>query len=127
VKTTTTSTAARPRVSRGPLARVLASLWLVLHVFVVAALPVADGFADHGGPVVMHVEDADGGDCPSPHGESCELCQFAHGMRALVARSADFTAPVIERRVAAPDAAQHAPAAFDFLDGHSSRAPPALG
>lgn len=125
--TTPPPTATRPRVSRGPLARVVASLWLVLHVFVVAALPVADGFKDHGAPVVMHVEDADGGHCPASHGESCDLCQLAHGMRALVVRSADITAPLIERRAPSPNAAQLAPAALEFLDGHSSRAPPALG
>lgn len=116
-----------PRHLRGALARALAGLWLVLHVFMVAGLPVADGLTDHRDAVVVHVEDTDGGDCPSPHDESCDLCQFAHGMRALVARGADLSAPVITRRALVPDAASVVPAEFEFLDGHSSRAPPALG
>lgn len=93
----------------------------------VAALPMADGLTDHRDAVVAHVEDADGGDCPSSHGESCDLCQFAHGMRALVATESGLHTPVIARRASVPDARFVVPADFAFLDGHSSRAPPALG
>lgn len=125
--TSASTTARRARPLQRPLARVLAGLWLVLHVFAVAGLPVADGFADHGEAVVVHVEDADGGDCPSPHGESCDLCQMAHGLRALEARGAELRVPTVERQVLAPARALAHPAALEFLDGRSSRAPPVLG
>jgi hypothetical protein len=106
---------------------VLAGLWLVLHVCVVAVSPVADGFADHSDAVVQHIEDADGGECPTSHGDLCELCHFAHGLRALEARGADVCVPAATPQVRAPATAVALPTALEFLDGRSSRAPPALG
>lgn len=117
----------RSRPARGPLARLLVGLWLVLHVFTVAAAPVADGFVDHGEEVVVHIEDVDGGQCPPAHSEACDLCQFSHGLRAIAGGPADLGLPMVERRSPTPAAAVALPADFAFLDGHSSRAPPALG
>ncbi|HRQ79074.1 MAG TPA: hypothetical protein PLY94_10805 [Gemmatimonadaceae bacterium] len=117
----------RSRPARGPLARLLVGLWLVLHVFTVAAAPVADGFVDHRDEVVVHIEDVDGGKCPPAHSDACDLCQFSHGLRAIAAGSAGIGLPAVERRSPTPAAALALPADFAFLDGHSSRAPPALG
>jgi len=118
----------QPRHSRGALARVLAGLWLVLHVFVVAAAPVADGLVDHGDAVVVHMEDADGGQCPASHGpEACDLCQLAQGMRGLAGQAKALTVPAVARASALPVSRVTHPVAFEFLEGHSSRAPPALG
>jgi hypothetical protein len=117
-----------PRRSRGALARVLAGLWLVLHVFTVAGLPVADGFVDHGDAAVAHFEDADGGTCPADHGtQHCDLCQLLQAGSAFQC-SADtlMDAPVTE--------ADRRPAADVVLPRHaatrvgrSPRAPPAIG
>lgn len=117
----------RLRHSRGILARAVAALWLVLHVFTVAGLPVVDGLADHPDAVVAHIEDADGGNCPASHDDSCDLCQVAHGLRALAAAPAGYGLPVVERRAPAPHGVLTHPGAFAFLDGNSSRAPPVLG
>ena len=117
-----------PRHTWGALARVLVGLWLVLHVFVVAGAPVADGLVDHADAVVVHMEDADGGPCSSSHGpEACDLCQLAHGMRGLAGQAKELTAPVVARAATLPTSRATHPVAFEFLDGHSSRAPPALG
>lgn len=120
--------ASQPRFLRGPLTRVLAGLWLVLHVFMVAGAPVADGLMDHANKVVVHVEDADGGPCSSSHGgEACDLCQLAHGFRGVVAQAKGLDVPKVALAVGQPTSRVTAPAAFEFLDGHSSRAPPVLG
>lgn len=116
-----------PRRARGPLARVLAGLWLAFHVFTVAALPVADGLADHSGAVVAHVEDADGGHCALAHGHGCELCQFAHGLSALAGEGAAVGVASVTQQARPPHGALAVSAALTFLDGNSSRAPPALG
>lgn len=115
------------RAARGPWARVLAGLWLALHVFTVAALPVADGFADHSGAVVAHVEDADGGNCALAHGHGCTLCQFAHGLSALASDGTTVATPAVSRLARPPHGAVAVVADLTFLDGNSSRAPPALG
>lgn len=117
----------RSRPARGPLARLLVGLWLALHVFTVAAAPVLDGLADHGKDVVLHIEDVDGGHCPPDHSDVCDLCQFSHGLRAIASGPAGLGLPAVERRSPTPAAALVLPAAVAFLDGHSSRAPPALG
>ena len=110
------------------MARAAAGVWLLLHLFMVAAIPVADGAVSHTDRVVVHIEDADGGNCPASHGpEHCTLCQYAHGLRALpgTAESAPAALPAAEQ---APIAArQTRPVAASFLAGHSSRAPPVLG
>lgn len=113
---------------RGSLARVLAGLWLVLHVFVVAGAPVADGMVDHAEQVVVHVEDADGGPCSSSHGpEACDLCQLAQGFRGVASQAKGLDVPHVAQQAGQPTSRLTAPAAFEFLDGHSSRAPPVLG
>lgn len=123
------SLAQRPRRSahsgRGAFGRLLAGLWLVLYVGVVAGAPVADGFVDHDEQVVVHVEDADAGDCPASHGsEACEICQVAHGLRAMpTLASAEIPVGAELSRVA-PGARGVAPVELNFLDGRSSRAPP---
>jgi hypothetical protein len=106
---------------------VLAGLWLVLHVFTVAALPVADGFADHGTAAVAHFEDADGGTCPASHAHGCDLCQFAQGLRAIGGAESDFLLPAADDGAALPQGRLTVLGDLAFLDGHSSRAPPALG
>lgn len=110
---------------RGVLARALASLWMVLYLGMVAAAPVADGFVDHDQPVAMHIEDAEGGDCPASHsGEACDICQLAHGWRAAIA-AADVAVPAAADRDGSDAAARDvAVAPLTFLEGRSSRAPP---
>ncbi len=104
------------------------ALWALFYATAAAAAPVADGLVDHASAVVLHVEDADGGHCPLSHApESCQICHLAQGLRAVptpapalaVADGRDIAQPVCHRIVA--------PAALEFLAGHSSRAPPALG
>lgn len=110
---------------RGVLGRALAGLWLLFYVGLIAGAPVADGFMDHGQQVVLHVEDADAGHCPASHGsEACNICQLAHGVRAVATpvsiefpRAADAGAPATGARGVAP-------IELHFLDGRSSRAPP---
>jgi len=110
---------------RGALARVLSGLWLLLYVGMVAGAPVADGLVDHHETVVVHIEDADGGDCPTSHGpEACEICQLVNGLRAVLApASLDIEFAAAEASVAS-GARGTAPVALTFLDGRSSRAPP---
>lgn len=115
------------RPARGPLARLLVGLWLVLHVFTVAALPVVDGFVDHGDAVVAHIEDVGGGNCPPNHAGACDLCHFTQGLRAVTARATSGALPVIERSTLAPDRALAHPAEPVASGSHGSRAPPALG
>lgn len=117
----------RRRLARGPLARVLAGVWLLLHVFTVAALPVADGLADHSDAVVAHIEDAEGGHCPASHHASCDLCQFAHGLRAVAGDAGAYAIPAVSRQSLPPVGTVTLPGDLAFLDGHASRAPPALG
>ncbi len=117
----------RRRLARGPLARVLAGLFLLLHVFTVAALPVADGLADHSDAVVVHIEDAEGGHCPASHHASCDLCQFAHGLRAVASDAGAYGIPAVSRQSLPPVDALTLPGGLAFLDGNASRAPPALG
>lgn len=110
---------------QGPLARLFAGLWMLLFVAVVAGAPVADGFVEHGEPMVVHIEDANGGHCPASHGaDVCELCQLAQGLRAVLAQ-ADVEIPETDDIVGtAPGARGVAPVELQFLDGRSSRAPP---
>ena len=113
------------RSGRGAFARLLASLWLALYVGVVAGAPVADGFVDHDEQVVVHVEDADAGDCPASHGsEACDICQVAQGLRAMPALASAEIPVAAERGRVAPGARGVAPVELNFLDGRSSRAPP---
>jgi hypothetical protein len=110
---------------RGVLARALASLWMVLYLGMVAAAPVADGFVDHDQPVAMHIEDAEGGDCPASHsGEACDICQLAHGLRAVLAPQTVVIPSAAALEIAALGARGVAPVELSFLDGRSSRAPP---
>jgi hypothetical protein len=102
-------------------------LWLVLHVLAVVAVPVADGFADHGAVAAAHFEDAGRGDCPAEHGAAhCDLCQLLHADRAVtrgdveLAKAPDVTA---DGRLTA--AALLGPRAT-ARGGSSPRAPPAI-
>ncbi len=118
--------ASRPAVrGRGPLARLVAGIWLLVYVGLVGATPVADAFVDHGAEVVLHVEDADGGHCPASHGdELCQICQFAQGLRAVQAPSGVVLVSDVAASASAPGARGTAPSDLQFLDGRSSRAPP---
>ncbi|MEX2180808.1 MAG: hypothetical protein WD771_02090 [Gemmatimonadaceae bacterium] len=61
---------------RGRCARVIAGLWLLAHVGVVAAVPVIDARAGHADRVVAHWEDANDTSCPAQHDlAACQLCQ----------------------------------------------------
>lgn len=110
---------------RGRLARLVSGLWMLLYAVTVAAAPVADGLVDHHEQVVVHIEDANGGDCPSSHGpEACDICQLAHGLRAVLV-PATLTIPRLSDAVSRPVAdVATLSASLHFLDGRSSRAPP---
>jgi len=113
-----------PAFRRGPLARVLAGLWMVLHLAVVAAVPVADAYVGHTDEIVAHWEDAERSDCPASHpAGDCQLCQVLVSARALPAHSA--TPVFLGAGVPRPPAGRERVAvAATFLSGHSSRAPP---
>lgn len=69
-----------PRLIRSPRPRVVGRLvlgiWLLVHVFVVGAAPVADALAGHGAEVVAHWEDAQDTSCPPQHDPAtCQVCQ----------------------------------------------------
>ena len=120
---------ASPRAPRrGRLSRALVGLWSLLYLLLAAGVPVVDGFADHDAEVVAHIEDADGGDCPASHGtEGCELCHLVQGARALPTAAPSLSWAADAKSSGPVPGRVHAPAAFAFFDGHSSRAPPALG
>lgn len=110
---------------RGPWARVLTGLWMLLHLAVVGGAPLADGLVDHEAAAVVHVEDADGGDCPTPHdAEGCHLCQLAHGLRAVLVEPPTATAPALAQSVQPTAERLDASSSLAFLAGRSTRAPP---
>lgn len=113
-----------PAFRRGPLARLLAGLWVVVHLLVVAAVPVADAFAGHADEIVAHWEDAEQSDCPAEHAAGdCQLCQLLVTGRALPASSATPSLVGAEAsRI--PVGHDRAALAASLLAGHSSRAPP---
>jgi hypothetical protein len=109
---------------RGRLGRLLAATLLALQVFVVGAVPVLDAATEHVDRVVVHVEDAQQGDCPASHdAEDCQLCQVLSAVRGMPAERA--TPPLSAVALALPpmDAEDRVPALV-FLFGNSSRAPP---
>lgn len=110
---------------RGAFSRLFAGLWMVLYLGVVAVAPVADGLMDHHDQTVLHVEDADGGHCPPSHdGEACDMCQLAHGLRALAVPPLAEISRLTDAGHAATAARGIAATELSFLDGRSSRAPP---
>lgn len=110
---------------RGTVARVLAALLAVMQLGGAALAPVADAVGGHHEQVVLHIEDADGGDCPASHGEAdCTLCQLAHGARAVLPTSPALAAASIRASASCVPGALGVAAAPRFLDGRSSRAPP---
>jgi hypothetical protein len=97
---------------------------MVVHLLVVAAIPVADAFAGHTDEIVAHWEDAERSDCPAEHpAGDCQICQLLVSGRALPAPSAT---PAFEgaRETRLPNGHDRIVAAATFLAGHSSRAPP---
>lgn len=109
---------------RGVVWRVLSGLWFLFYVGLVAGAPVADGFVDHGQQVVLHIEDADGGHCPDSHGDACDICQLAHGLRAVAAPASIEIPRIADAGAPATGVRGVAPLEMHFLDGRSSRAPP---
>lgn len=124
-------TSARPansaaaRLGRGAIGRLLAAVLLVLQVFVVGAVPVLDAATEHTERVVLHVEDAQQGDCPASHdAEDCQLCQVLSAVRGIPAEGQAVPLPAVARATMQPVAAQGRAPAHVFLSGNSSRAPP---
>ena len=108
-----------------PLARISASVLLLLHVIVAGLLPIADAQAEATGTVVSasaHVEAPDSGSCPQVHDDACQLCQL---VRLPGQASARVATPPIARAVAAPAVARVAHAAIGESPGpDQARAPP---
>jgi hypothetical protein len=116
-----------PAFRRGPFARLLAGVWMVVHLLIVAAVPVADAHMGHTDEIVAHWEDAEQSDCPASHpAGDCQLCQVLVSARALPAQSAT---PVLLAAEGSrlPAGYERVALAASFLAGHSSRAPPLLG
>ena len=113
-----------PALQRGTLARLFAGLWMVVHLLIVAAVPIADAHMGHTDEVVAHWEDAEQSDCPASHPVGdCQLCQVLVSARALPAQSA--TPMFMEAEGSRlPIGHERAVFAATFLAGHSSRAPP---
>lgn len=117
--------AATAQLGRGTLGRLLAAVLLVLQVFVVGAVPVLDAATDHVDQVVVHVEDAQQGDCPASHdAEDCQLCQVLSAVRGMLADSGPMAVPMVTRALPQPVDAEDRVPALVFLAGNSSRAPP---
>jgi hypothetical protein len=109
---------------RGPFARVLAGLWMVVYLVVVTAVPVADAYVGHGDEIVAHWEDAEQSNCPASHAAGeCQVCQILVSARAL---PASHVTPSLLGSDASrlPADAQRIALTATFLTGNSSRAPP---
>lgn len=108
-----------------PLARLSASVLLLLHVIVAGLLPVADARAEATGTVISasaHVEAPDSGSCPQVHDGACQLC---HLVRLGGQASARVALPPIARAVVAPAVARMAHAVVGESPGPDQpRAPP---
>lgn len=105
-------------------ARAMTGVWMVLHLFLVAAAPAVDAGVGHTEQVLAHWEDSDGGDCPTSHGaEECQICHLVVKARAQASNSVATAIPATADQQV-PERARPAPPSFAFLDGHSSRAPP---
>lgn len=110
---------------RGRLGRLLAAMLLALQVFVVGAVPVLDAATDHADRVVLHIEDAQQGDCPASHdAEDCQLCQALSAMRGIPAERGAPILPIVALALPQPVDAEDRVPALVFLSGNSSRAPP---
>jgi hypothetical protein len=117
--------AATAQFGRGTLSRLLAAVLLVLQIFVVGAVPVLDAATDHVDRVVVHVEDAQQGDCPASHdAEDCQLCQLLSAVRGMPAERGTPTVPTVALALPQPVDAEDDVPALVFLAGNSSRAPP---
>ncbi len=116
---------AAAQFGRGALGRLLAVVLLVLQVFVVGVVPVLDAATDHVDGVVVHVEDAQQGDCPASHdADDCQLCQLLSAVRGMPAERGTPTVPTVALALPQPVDAEVRVPALVFLAGHSSRAPP---
>lgn len=108
-----------------PVARIAASVLLLLHVLVAGLLPIADARAEASGTVVSaaaHVEAPDSGSCPQVHDDACQLCPL---LRLPGQASTRVAMPPIARAVAAPALARMAHAAIGESPGpDQARAPP---
>jgi hypothetical protein len=111
---------------RGPLARVLAGAWLLLHLALVAGAPVIDAGIGHADQVVAHWETEGGTNCPPSHGaEDCQICHLVGAGRAVAASGQPTLAPA-ESGADLPANWQAATGSLAFLDGHAPRGPPAV-
>ena len=108
-----------------PLARVAASVLLLLHVIVAGVLPIADARAEATGTVVSaaaHVESPDNGSCPQVHDDACQLCSL---VRLAGQASARVALPPIARAVHVPAVARLAHGVLGERPGtDQARAPP---
>jgi hypothetical protein len=117
--------AATVQFGRGSLGHLLAAALLVLQVFVVGVVPVLDATTDHVERVVVHVEDAQQGDCPASHdSEDCRLCQVLSAMRGMPTEGGSMPVPMAARAFPQPVDAEDRVPSLVFLAGNSSRAPP---
>lgn len=109
-----------------PVARIAASVLLLLHVLVAGLLPVAEARAEATGTVVSasaHVEAPDAGSCPPVHDDACQLCQL---VRLPGQASARVALPPIARAVHVPAVAREAHGVLGESPGSDqARAPPA--
>jgi len=109
---------------RARLARVAGRVWMMLYLVLTAAMPLADAGVDHRTEVAAHWEDAEGPECPTPHGaDTCEICQLLTGSRGLPSRAAPALAVIDGAKQPTPSTADAAPGRW-VLDSQSSRAPP---
>lgn len=117
--------AATAQFGRGTLGRLLAVVLLALQVFVAGVVPVLDAATDHVERVVVHVEDAQQGDCPASHdAEDCQLCQVLSAVRGMPTEGGSMPVPMVARALPQPVDAEDRVPALVFLAGNSSRAPP---
>lgn len=108
------------------LARAVAGVWMLLHLLVVAGVPVVDGLADHESPSAAHIEDLGNTECPTQHAGhgACDLCQIVKSGRVSVAAVTALPVPSLTTTATPTRDRANAPVALVFLDGRSSRAPP---
>jgi hypothetical protein len=108
------------------VARAVAGVWMLLHLLVVAGIPVVDGLAEHDSPTVAHIEDLGNTDCPTQHAGhgACDLCQIVKSGRVAVASVPGLPVPAVTSVATPTRDRANAPVALVFLDGRSSRAPP---
>lgn len=108
-----------------PLARLAASVLLLLHGIVAGLLPIADARAEATETVIStaaHVEAPDSGSCPQVHDDACQLCSL---VRLAGQASMRVAPPPIARAVPAPAVAREAHAVIGESPApDQARAPP---